>query len=140
MRSDISVHDNHIYAFTVHCEERRLVLHTAYRDREPHEFTDVVFRDVVAHLLEHVLPGNILFGIEERDVESLVQDEADLFAESWRWGWPPVEYDGNLETLVAALRQRLVRAYLISSSYGLSGWVLAGSCNRVAREAPATLQ
>ena len=58
-----SVHDNFVYAYSVDCEGRRLVLHTAFRDRPPQEFTDVVFRDVVAHHFEHVLPGNILFDV-----------------------------------------------------------------------------
>ncbi len=49
MRPETSIHDNIVYAFSVDCEGRRLVLHTAFRDREPQEFTDVNFRDVVAH-------------------------------------------------------------------------------------------
>jgi len=56
MRPEPSVHDNIVYAFSVDCEGRRLILHTALRDREPQGFTDVIFRDVVAHHFEHVLP------------------------------------------------------------------------------------
>jgi hypothetical protein len=44
-------------------------LHTVFRDREPHEFTDIIFHDVMAHHFEHVLPGNILFDVEEADVQ-----------------------------------------------------------------------
>lgn len=136
-RPEPSVHDNQIYAYSVDCEGRRLVLHTAFPDREPHGYTDVVFREVVAHHFEHVLPGSILFDVEGADVATLVEHNERLLAESWRHGWPPLEYNGSLTALVAALRAASVRAYTISSSYGLSGWVLATACDRVPRDAPA---
>lgn len=123
-----------MYGYTVDCDERRLVLHTAFRNHEPSEFTDVVFREVIAHHFEHVLPGNILFDIEEPDVAEFVQRNAEVFADSWRFGWPPVTYGGDLSRLTEALKSASVRAYLIGSSYGLSGWVLAGSCQRVRRD------
>ena len=134
MQPGPSVHDNFVYGYSVDCESQRLILHTAYRDREPHEFTDVVFHDVVAHHCEHVLPGNILLGVDEVDVAALVRENGRVLAESWRYGWPPVEYRGDLEALVAALRAAGVRGYEISASYGMSGWVLAGSCERLRRD------
>jgi hypothetical protein len=133
MRPEPSVHDNFVYAYSVDCEGRRLTLHTAFRDREPHEFTDVIFRDVVAHHFDHVLPGNILFDVEEADVAAVVRENERLLAESWRYGWPPVEYRGNLDALIERMKASAVRAYTIGSSYGLSGWVFAGSCERVSR-------
>jgi hypothetical protein len=136
MRPEPSVHDNFVYAYSVDCEGRRLTLHTAYRDREPQEFTDVVFREVVAHQFEHVLPGNILLDVEEADVADVVRENGRLLAHSWRYGWPPVEYRGNLDTLIDLLKGSSVRAYTVGSSFGLSGWVLAGSCERVARREP----
>ena len=133
MRPEPSVHDNFIYAYGVDCEARRLTLHTAYRDREPHEFTDIVFRAVVAHHFEHALPANILCDVEETDVADLVHANEHLLAKSWRHGWPPVEYRGDLGALVKGLKEASVRAV---ASFGLSGWVLAGSCERVTRGEP----
>lgn len=132
-----SVHDNYVYAFVVDCEHRRITLHTAYRDVPPVEWTDVVFHDVVAHRFEHALEANILMDVEECDVEHVVRSDVALLAGSWRWGWPPVEYQGDLTVLTAKLRDRGVRGYEISGSYGLSGWVLAGRCERVSRTRPA---
>ena len=133
MGDEISVHDNFVYAYVVDCEARRIVLHTEFRDREPREFTDVVFHDVVAHVFEHVLPANILLDVDEVDVGALVRANGPLLEGSWRWGWPPVEYRGDLEALVAALKAKSVRAYEVQGSYGMSGWVLAGRCERVSR-------
>jgi hypothetical protein len=139
MSSQPSVHDNFVYGYSVDCEGRLLVLHTAYRDRKPHELTDVIFRDVVAHHFEHVLPGNILLDIEEADVAAVVRDNARQLADSWRHGWPPVEYRGDLDALVTALKASGVRGYVILSSYGLSGWVFAGSCERASRDDAAKI-
>ena len=134
-----SVHDNFVYAYAVDCERRRVVLHTAYRDGGANEYTDVLFHDVLAHRFDHVLPGNILFDVDEIDPGALVRDEAATFADSWRHGWPPVEYRGDLSALARALCEAGVRAYVIHSSYGLTGWVLAGRCDRLPRAGPATV-
>jgi hypothetical protein len=133
MRPEISVHDNDVYAYSVDCEGQRLVLHTVFRGREPHEFTDVVFDGVVAHHFENVLPGNILFGVDDFEVAALVRDNAALLADSWRYGWPPVDYRGDVDVLSAKLAAESVRGFLISSSYGLCGWVLAARCEPVQR-------
>ncbi len=80
-----------------------------------------------------MLPGNILFDVEETDIAAVVRENQRLLADSWRYGWPPVEYHGDLDALIEALKASGVRAYAIGSSYGLSGWVLAHSCERVSR-------
>jgi hypothetical protein len=130
---DPSVHDNFIYAYQVDCEGRRIILHTAFRDREPVEFTDIVFKDVIAHHFQRVLPSNILFDVEEVGLSELIADNADIFTDTWRHGWPPLAYGGDLHELELALKSMSIRAFSISSSYGMSGWVLAGSSERVAR-------
>jgi hypothetical protein len=140
MQLSPSVHDNFIYSYVVNCEKRELTLHTAYRDREPHEFTDLIFRELVAHCFEHVLSTNILFDVEEGDPASVVATHAEVFKESWHWGWPAIEYKGDLAVLTAALRRLQVRAYSVHSSFGLSGWILAGSCEWRSRSEPACVE
>ncbi|HVS71934.1 MAG TPA: hypothetical protein VHQ47_11820 [Phycisphaerae bacterium] len=127
------MHDHVVYAYSVDCEERRVVVHTVYRGGPSAKFTDVIFGDVVAHYFEHVLPENILFDVAEADVAAVVREHGSLLADSWRYRWPAVEYRGDLDVLIEKLKAAGVRAYVIESSYGLSGWVLAGSCKRVAR-------
>jgi len=48
MPPEISVHDNHLIAYTVLAKEKKIILQTEFRDREPHELTEVVFEDVLA--------------------------------------------------------------------------------------------
>ena len=131
-----SVHDNVVYGYSVDCEGRRLVLYTAFRDCQPNVFTDVIFHDVFAHHFEYVLDGNILFDIEEVDIGSFVHENAAIFGNSWRYAWPSFVYGGNLDLLVIALHAASARAYRISSSYAMSGWVLARNSERVVRGSP----
>jgi hypothetical protein len=130
----ISIHDNNVYAYVVDCERQRLTLHTEFRDREPHEFTDVVFVGLVAHFFENVLEGNILFDVEEIEAGMIVDDDAELFTRSWRYSWPGIEYKGDLVALKAELTAMSIRGFQISSSYGVSGWVLSQRCERISRE------
>jgi hypothetical protein len=107
----LSIHDNNVYAYVVDCEHDRLILHTSFLDSEIREFTDVVFTGVVAHFFEHVLPGNILFAIEQVELKSVIETYAELFKESWRYGWPLVDYKGDLGVLQNWLGDRSIRAF-----------------------------
>jgi len=129
MRLVRSVHDNNIFAYTVDCENRRLTLHTVSHRGEAPAYTDIVFEDVVAHKFENVLSGNIILCIDEVAAKTIVGCEAALFAESWKYGWPPIEYNGGPDVLISALQNQGILGFEISSSYGLSGWVLAKRCD-----------
>lgn len=127
-----SVHDNLVYAELTQYEDRRIVLFTKFRDGVTPEYTDVEFRGVVARLFEHELPGNILFGIDEVDLAGLCRANAEVFTRGKRYGWPHPKHD-DLEDLIANLAAQGVRAYEISSSCGLSGWVLAEAMRLLTR-------
>jgi hypothetical protein len=105
-------------------------------DGDSTEFTDIVFTYVLAYRLENVLEGNILFDVEEANPNEVVDEEAQLFRESWRHGWPSIDYRGDLTALKNELEARSIRAYRISSSYGMFGWVLAKRCERMLADGP----
>jgi hypothetical protein len=123
--SPLSVHDNNVYRYTVDCAGRSVLLHTCNQHREQQTFVDVVFRGVVAHHFEHVLKSNILFDIEEIDAANFVQQNAELFGRTWRYAWPLLDYEGQLDVLAEKIRLVPTKAFNICSSFGLSGWVLA---------------
>jgi hypothetical protein len=135
-----SVHDNFVYAYFIDCHNQRITLHTSYLDCDPHEFTDVIFSGVIAHIFEHVLRENILLGIKEVEPQLIVQQHAEMFKNSWRWGWPPIKYDGDLEVLAASLDSNSVRGFVIQGSAGLDGWVLASNYELQIRDAPFRLE
>jgi hypothetical protein len=137
--SSISVHDNLLYSYSVNCENRRIVLHTRFPTDSPTEYTDVIFTGVVAHHFEHVLSGNILFDVTEIPLRDLVTGSAVLFAAGKPYGWPDgIEYR-DAEDLIGILEGRGAHGFEISSSYGMSGWVIAGSTERKARARRAML-
>ena len=136
MMYDHNIHDNNVYAYSVHSDARRLTLHTEYRDISPVEYTDVVFSGVVAHHLECSLESNILFGIEEKDLGPLLEEYSWLFTRLKSYGWPSIQYD-SLPDLGRQLLEQRVRAFGIESSYGLTGFVLCRSIDYVKREARA---
>jgi len=126
-----SVHDNRVISYEVDGENRRIVLHTRFGAREPFECTDLVFEGVLAYHLENDNFGNILFGVEEVSVPGLVAGNAQLFEEGSQYAWPG-PWNDSPESSVQYLESRAARAFEISSSYGLSGWVVAASYRLVA--------
>jgi hypothetical protein len=137
--NSISVHDNFVYAYRVECEARRIVLHTRFRDSSPEEYTDVIFTGVVAHHFEHVLEGNILFDVTEIPLRDIIETSAALFAAGKNYMWPDgIDYR-DVEELIRILEGQGACGFEISSSYGMSGWVIAGAMDRKARGTRAIL-
>jgi hypothetical protein len=119
-----SIHDNVLTSYTVNGEARRITLRTEFRDQEPVEHTEVVFTKVVAYHFEGDTLGNILFDIAETPLEQILQDHADLFDRGRSYGWPAVPHEST-EELLRVLRERGIRGYVLSASYGMEGFVLA---------------
>jgi len=130
-----SIHDNLLLGYAVQCEERRITLHTAFHEVEPVEKTLVVFGGVEAYQFENDVFGTILFGIESVDPSDLVRRERARFEEGRRWGWPD-GWAGPLTDDLARLKERGVQAWEITSSIGLSGWVLAMEMTMAAVHVP----
>jgi hypothetical protein len=80
-----------------------------------------------------VLAGNILFGIEQVEVDRIVQEWAALFAAGKNYGWPDLIRYADPPELISILRQRRILGWEISSSLGLSGWVMAEKMDLTAR-------
>jgi len=124
MPSDLSVHDNHLVAYTVHAKEKKIVFHTEFHERKPHEFTDVIFDDVLAYHFENDLFGTIIFDIKEVDLTVLLKDHAMMFEAGWRYGWPR-GWQKEKEDIATYVKRLDLRAFEVASSYGMSGWVIA---------------
>ena len=134
MPPEISVHDNHLVAYTVLAKEKKIVLQTEFRDREPHEFTDVVFEEVLAYDFEGDLFGCIIFDVKEVDLAALLREHAAKFEDGWRYGWP-CGWEKEKEEIEAYVRRMEMRAFELSSSYGMGGWVLARRMSKIRKEA-----
>ena len=121
-----SIHDNRVVSYKVDGERRQIVMHTRFEDREPIEHTDLVFEGVLAYHFENDNFGNILFGVEEIPVSQLVASNRSLFEEGVKYAWPG-PWNTSAEVSVQHFEFEGAKAFEISSSYGLVGWVVAKS-------------
>jgi hypothetical protein len=133
----VSVHDNLLISYEVQCEARTIILRTEYRVKnEPTEFTNVIFKDVQGYHFENDAFGNIIFGFETVPVEEFLANYGPEISESYRVAGSPGPWAASLGTASGHLRERGIQAFILSSSYGLDGWVLAREMSIVPARPP----
>ena len=133
----VSVHDNLLISYEVQCEARIIILRTEYRVKnEPTEFTNVIFKDVQGYHFENDAFGNIIFGFETVPVEKFLAEYGPEISESYRAAGSPGPWAASLGTAAGHLRERGTQAFILSSSYGLDGWVLAREMSIVPAQPP----
>jgi hypothetical protein len=126
--SSRSVHDNNVYGHVVinasnHRSRYTVILFTESQHRAPPEYTNVIFRNTIAHGFENIKAGNILFGITETTIDELYTTYEHTFTAMKEEAWPlPFSRKQDFVLTVQAAK---ARAYIIESSYGLRGWILA---------------
>ncbi len=137
MDNEISVHDNVLVSYEVNCEQRSICLHTQFRDRgPPFELTDVVFAGVVAYQFEHDSTiGTILFDIEDVAAIDVWRENEAAFRAGRRYGWPG-EWADSEESAKSFFRENTINGYIVASSCGLTGWILAKCQTRHAYASP----
>ncbi len=121
-----SLHDNFLVGYEVKSEAREIRLHTEWRDQgEPFERTTVLFSGVEAYDFRDDCLGNIIFALTEVTPESIVTPRlAEIQERNRISGWPRFWRDSQDEAL-NYLKARATRGFEFSSSYGMTGWVLA---------------
>jgi hypothetical protein len=122
----LSVHDNLLVSYEVQCEARTILLRTEYRvENKPTEFTNVMFKDVQGYRFENDAFANIIFGVDPLPLEQFLAEHGTEISESYKMAGAPGTWARDFETALEYLRQQGIQAFDLSSSYGLSGWVLA---------------
>lgn len=122
-----SVHDYVIYKYEVLSNENRIVFHTTYKDFSKSDNATIEFEGVIGHFFEHSLAGNIIFDITASDdLATFYKDYEKDLLDYFKYGLP-LEAD-TLNSFVKEMEKKRLKAFEISSSYGLSGWVIAKNC------------
>ncbi len=112
-----------------------ITLRTEHRvANRPTEFTNVIFEGVQGHHFENDAFGNIILGVETVSVKNLLTEFGSEISESYRMAGSPGPWAADLSSAPDYLRERGIKGFTISSSYGLSGWVLAGEISIVNAE------
>lgn len=124
-----SLHDDFVISYEVNCETRQIKLHTkpdprdpAKRDQRPRT---IVFDGVEGYQFEHDAFGNIIFSLDAVSIEQVLADYGSGIAESYRMSGAPGPWAADLASAAQVLAAKGVKGFVLSSSYGLSGWVLA---------------
>jgi hypothetical protein len=131
---EISVHDNFLVSYEVCCERREIRLHTEFRDKgEPFELTDVVFTGVCAYHFHQDCFANIIFDIDETAPDTIYRDHRAEFEAGWRHGWPG-DWGKTEDAALVHFREHGVRGYILHSSCGMDGWILAKTMEKISRD------
>ena len=117
---EISVHDNQLLSYSVFSDKREIRLHTVFKD----ELTDVVFSGIVAYHFEGDNFKTIIFDIYESELEEIYDEYENLFSRLKNYQWININYNSKAE-LLEKLKADNIKAYVIHSSFGLSGWIWA---------------
>jgi len=121
-----SWHDYQIVGYRVDGERDQLFLELRWKEgtRVDVPQADLTFSGVSDYLLQHDLGGNIVFSIDESSIEEFVRENAEYFEGTKKWGWPR-SWRGDAAKTIHHLQAAGKRVWLLSSSYGLRGWVVA---------------
>ncbi|WP_438350662.1 hypothetical protein ACP8HI_08480 [Paenibacillus sp. FA6] len=117
------VHDNEILSYEINLKQNKIVIHTEYQNSNKIENTNIIFYDVLAHLFETQLPGSIIFDIDNYEIHHFIEENKEILEKQKNYCWP-MEYK-TINELEEKLMIEQYKYCVISSSYGLSGWVLA---------------
>ena len=125
-----SLHDDFLISYEVHCQARRIVLR-ARRDTRPEPKPDpvldriIAFEGVEGYRFWDDAFGNIIFSLAEVPIDKILLHHRSEIEESYRMSGAPGPWASDLDCAVAVLGAKGVKGFELSSSYGLSGWILA---------------
>lgn len=131
------VHDNEIFRYEVNIEKETITLYTKWEmvDRDV-EYTTILFNHVLAHyFIDTNFIQNVIFDIEEMTAELFWKLNRPFVEARWGYGGfnfikkdPAKNPDEAKQDFLKHIESNELQCYDISSSYGLSGWVIAKDC------------
>ncbi len=120
----ISIHDNFLVSYSVHCEKAQIRFQTEFRDQdEPFEVTEVVLYGVFAYHFEGDNLNTIIFDIKEYPVDDILKKYTSKFQQGTKYCWPET-WNESMDKALNYLENRKAKAWEIESSYGMSGFII----------------
>jgi hypothetical protein len=135
-----SLHDDFLVSYEVNCETRQIKLRAKRDprlptgDEEPTNHT-IVFNGVEGYQFENDNFCNVIFSLELISVAKLIATYGSQIKESYRMAGAPGPWAADLASAPQVLMAMGIQGFILSSSHGLSGWILAkeASVESVAR-------
>ncbi|MNC02091.1 hypothetical protein D3C81_793250 [compost metagenome] len=116
-----NIHDNEIISYNVDLKNHKITIQTVQNPSR--KSISIVFHDVLAHLFETQLEDSIILDITKYELSLFINENRELLEKHRKSCWP-MEYN-TFEELEKKLMSEQYGYYVILSSYGLNGWVLA---------------
>jgi hypothetical protein len=120
-----SLHDHVLVSYEVNCEAREIRLRTRSATEAGNQLREINFTGVEGYHFENDAFGNIIFALEIISIDQLISGYSSQIAESYRVAGAPGPWAADLSTAAQKLTRQGLQGFVLSSSYGLSGWVLA---------------
>jgi hypothetical protein len=122
----LSIHDNLLVSDEVKWEARTIVLRTERRtENQPTTCVNVIFNGVQACRFENDAFGNIILGLESVGLDEFLTEYGTGICDSHKAAGSPGPWAVTLETASRRLHALEIQPFILSPSYGLSGWILA---------------
>jgi fatty acid/phospholipid biosynthesis enzyme len=115
-----SFHDFNIFEYTVNCQLKEITL--KLKEHHGNSEGTVIFSGVIGHLFENVLEGNIVLEFAELEAPQFYKEFEKSILHYQKWGLPML-FKSEIEFLSES-QQKNLKFISISTSYGLSGWVI----------------
>ena len=122
-----SFHDDYVIGYEVDCEARQIKLHVrpAASLAEQAGLSTLIFTGVAGYHFENDAFGNIIFDLQAVTTTEFVSQYGSELAESFRMSGALDTWARDLDAAPRVLSEQGIQAFVLRSSYGLSGWVLA---------------
>ena len=114
-----NLHDNRILRYCADFEAHALHMDT---QTEGGETVSVHFTGLLAHWFENMVQDNILFGMDEITIDGFFEQYRKLLDGTIPYGFPAC---CGIEELRKRMEREKIRVFVIDSSLGLCGFVLA---------------
>ena len=124
-----SVHDDFLVSYEVNCATRQIKLRAKRDPRLPTASEEqttrtIIFNGVEGYQFDNDAFENIIFALKMVSVEDLLASYGQQIMESYRLAGAPGPWADDLASAPHVLAAKGVQGFILSSSYGLSGWVL----------------
>jgi hypothetical protein len=120
-----SFHDDYVVGYEVDAEARRIVL--KIKAAQSGIISSVVLNEVAGYCFVNDALGNIVYALEQVSPGDVITEFKEQIAESFRQSGAPGAWAADLSTATRKLEEQGISGFVLSSSFGMSGWVLAAN-------------
>lgn len=115
----LSVHDYEIIEYKMNFRTKMLTIDANLDDN----FRRIKFIEVLAYKFSDEIPYSTILDIDRIDIQHFFENNKELLNSKKNSGWPIIYQ--TIEELKIKITEEGVNYYVLFSSYGLTGWILA---------------